>query len=614
MPGKLDFLHNYMFNFKQGQQQAVGDGTMTSNAGGHTAGVSQQPAGVGPEMTGSVGVGQPPVGVMPVANVPSIPTDALVPQHTSSPNMSPAQKQGTAAGPPMAGPPMAGPPMTVPPMPPKAGPPMGPGDGGSNPFRKDKARTSNYTSPGHMGGAQSNTSDKHPVLQINNPDAGLPSPIMSSSEETVTVSNPNTPPVVGKTKPESPIMPRKESPFQPPSRRRTLSGQSGGSIEEQPKLENQLSTEGDRKVDVLLETRDKSASVSSQSSKGSVKAEISKGSDRPVLDRERGSDRLGSDRERGSDRPVSDRERGSDRLGSDRERGSDRLGSDRERGSDRLGSDRERGSDRLGSDRERELSKYQERIKKASKPPPGSARGVMSPRRIESAFQQVQKQRAKHNMSPATSLWADNDLVLPSSNILLAPAAAPVLLGTSASTSNASSAKSSPAKNKKETRDVLSPVQMLISSLSEKQSKESTPERGVRKGDPLKSPGKTSGDMEQKRHNSRDARRDVSPRRDRHERGSSIDRELEISRQMEERDARREREDVRDGDYYRDDRHRGRDSRGPRDPRDYDPYYDRKYRGYYGDERYDRPRSRHSLGKIGSSIMLYMMYFKDIKA
>ena len=566
MPGKLEFLHNYMFNFKQGQQQTVGDGTMTSNAGGHAAGVSQQPAGVGPEMTASVGVGQPPVGVMPVANVPSIPTDALVPQHTSSPNMSPAQKQGTAAGPPMAGPPMAGPPMTGPPMPPKAGPPMGPGDGGSNPFRKDKARTSNYTSPGLTGGVQSNTSDKHPVLQINNPDAGLPSPIMSSSEETVTVSNPNTPPVVGKTKPESPIMPRKESPFQPPSRRRTLSGQSGGSIEEQPKLENQLSTEGDRKGDVLSETRDKSASISSQSSKGSVKAEISKGSDRPV-----------SDRERGSDRPVSDRERGSDRL---------------------------------GSDRERELSKYQERIKKASKPPPGSARGVMSPRRIESAFQQVQKQRAKHNMSPATSLWADNDLVLPSSNILLAPAAAPVLLGTSASTSNASSAKSSPAKNKKETRDVLSPVQMLISSLSEKQSKESTPERGVRKGDPLKSPGKTSGDMEQKRHNSRDARRDVSPRRDRHERGSSIDRELEISRQMEERDARREREDVRDGDYYRDERHRGRDSRGPRDPRDYDPYYDRKYRGYYGDERYDRPRSRHSLGKIGSSIMLYMMYLR----
>ncbi|KAK3087524.1 hypothetical protein FSP39_007014 [Pinctada imbricata] len=383
------------------------------------------------------------------------------------------------------------------------------------------------------------------TLDVSATESGIPSPIMSSSEETVTVSHPNTPPVAPKSS-QSPILPRKESPFQPPSRRRTLSGQSSGSIEEKPQLESQLSNEGGSKQEKVIETREKSASISSQSSRGSS----------------------------GKGEPA-------------------------------------KSGDKTQSDRERELSKYQERIKKASRPPPGPPRGVMSPRRIESAFQQVQKQRAKHNMSPATSLWAGNNLVLPQTNILLAPAAP-----ASGTGSSVSSAKTSPAKSTKETtRDVLSPVKMLITSLSEKQSKESTPERsmtandkGSRKPDASR-PTDKRYDVGRDR---RETRRDISPSRDRHDRGSSIDRELEISRKIEDRDLRKDRDDYyrdRERDYYRDDRYRGRDSRGPRDPRDrdprdrdprdrdYDPYQDRRYRdrGYYGDERYDRPRSRHSL-------------------
>ncbi|XP_061183855.1 uncharacterized protein LOC133192032 isoform X3 [Saccostrea echinata] len=391
-------------------------------------------------------------------------TEHLQPQLTSSPNVSPG-KNKTEDGVVNKAPPPVGP------------PPSGALSEKNNPFRKDKANASKNTDTNALSISQPFSRSNHPQM---------PSPIVASSEDSMRVAQ--------KTQPQSPIMPRKESPFQPPNRRRTLSSQSSES-EDQPKSEKEVKANSPSVPSQISSSRESLTSTSSKQGQENEKLK----------------------------RPP------------------------------------------------RDMTK--------SRPPVGSTRGVMSPRRIESAFQQVQKQRAKHNMSPATTLWANND-TLPVANILLAPAApaiTPILTPTSSTTS---STKTSPSKTAKDSRDVLSPVQMLINSMSEKQSDK--PAEDSKKGS-------KQYDNRQERPHQRGSSRD------RHERGSSIDRELEITRRMEEKEKRKESESYRDRDRdnYKSDRARGKD-------RDYDPYYDRqppprRRDPYYGDERYERPRSRHSL-------------------
>ncbi|XP_062604933.1 serine/threonine-protein kinase fray2-like [Saccostrea cucullata] len=390
-------------------------------------------------------------------------TEHLQPQLTSSPNVSPGQNkiEDEAGNKP----------------PPPAGPPPSGALSENNPFRKDKANASKKADTKAQSISQ-------PFSRSDNPQ--MPSPIVASSEDSMRAAQ--------KTQPQSPIMPRKESPFQPPNRRRTLSSQSSES-EDQPKSEK--------------EVKASSPSIPSQisSSRESLTSPSSK------------------------------------------------------------------------QGQENEKFKRPPRDTTKSRPPMGSTRGVMSPRRIESAFQQVQKQRAKHNMSPATTLWANND-TLPVANILLAPAAPAITPILTPASSTTSSTKTSPSKTTKDSRDVLSPVQMLINSMSEKQTDKPAADSKQ---------GSKQYDNRQERPHQRGSERD------RHERGSSIDRELEITRRMEDKERRRESEGYRDRDRdnYKSDRSRGKE-------RDYDPYYDRQPPSrrrdpYYGDERYDRPRSRHSL-------------------
>ncbi|XP_056012236.1 protein transport protein Sec16A-like isoform X4 [Ostrea edulis] len=396
--------------------------------------------------------------------IDNVTTEHLRPQLTSSPNVSPGQVN-TNEGVAEKNPPPAGP------------PPIGAPSGGNNPFRKERTNTSQGSDIDRLCISQ-------PFSSLNNPQ--LPSPIVATSDDSGKVAQ--------KTQPQSPIMPRKESPFQPPNRRRTLSSQSSES-EDQPKSEKEIKESSPSILSQVSSSRESLASTSSKQGQESEKFK----------------------------RPPRDTTK--------------------------------------------------------SRPPVGSTRGVMSPRRIESAFQQVQKQRAKHNMSPATTLWANND-TLPVANILLAPAAPAITPSTSAT----SSAKTSPLKTVKDNRDVLSPVQMLINSMSEKQSDKSSVDS--------KQENRQYDDRQERSHQR------GSPR-DRHERGSSIDRELEITRKMEEKERKRESESYRDRDrdnYRGSDRARGKDPR----ERDYDPYYDkqppqRRRDPYYGDERYERPRSRHSL-------------------
>ncbi|XP_078325868.1 uncharacterized protein LOC111124202 isoform X11 [Crassostrea virginica] len=397
-----------------------------------------------------------------------ITTQLLKPQLTSSPNISPGQKLNED----MVG--NINPSLGL--------PPTGPSIGGSNPFRKEKTNTVKESD---------NVLSISPQFTSTN-DQPMPSPIVAASEDSGRTAQ-------QRTQPQSPIMPRKESPFQPPNRQRTLSSQSSES-EDLPKSER----EGKENVPNISSQISGSRNSPATASTSSKYVQESGKSKRPPRD------------------PTKPRL------------------------------------------------------------PTGSTRGVMSPRRIESAFQQVQKQRAKHNMSPATTLWDNND-TLPVANILLAPAA-PAITPSSSATS---SEKTSPSKTTKESRDVLSPVQMLINTMSEKQHD--------------KTLDKTPNDLKPENKQYDDHRERSSQRgsqRNQHERGSSIDRELEITRSIEEKERRRESESYRDReqDYYRNDGNRGRN---PRD-RDYNSYYDkhappRRRDPYYGDERYERPRSRHSL-------------------
>ncbi|KAJ8300915.1 hypothetical protein KUTeg_022434 [Tegillarca granosa] len=485
----------------------------------------------------------------------------LTPQHSSSPNTlveDQGSSQNTEKG------------QTLPPLPPPAAtPPSGQsgGAGGTNPFRKGGtgSRTSSNAS---TVSEDSKSHNIQPNILFSNPPVGgevsgsnfdkrtenrphldkteniePPSPIMSSSEETVHVKH-SSQGATQKPQPQSPIMPRKESPFQPPQNRRRNLSQSSDSIEEQPKLEEKLQSDYD---------------------KGKY--------DRQSFTRE--------DRNR---QPVGRNRRGSG-GGSDLEM-QDRKGSENDR-------------HRQYESRSRNSS---ERLR--GKPPPGSMRNVVSPRRIHNALQQAQEKRVKHNMSPATTLWADTDLKLVP-NVILAP---PTPVSPAASTSK------SGKDSGKEVREVLSPVENLITSLSEHISKESTPEPAGRDQSSKKREDDKSS-SEHSKHHSRELRKDNSDR-DRHERNSSIDRELEISRKIEEKESRgyrdrrnrsregsldRERERYDDDDDLRRD---GRYRERGRDPRDYDSYYDPRYRDYrghyrdpyYGDEPYERPRSRESYG------------------
>ncbi|XP_021349044.1 uncharacterized protein LOC110447583 isoform X3 [Mizuhopecten yessoensis] len=479
--------------------------------------------------------------------------DSMLPKYTSSPNITPETTVSTELGKSSLS--NTGPPPSI------GTPPSG--RGGDNPFRKNGQQLA-PTEPqqelrhGITGNVSSLEGSSYSEGVLSSKDSSLepPSPILNTEDPSQTLGSR----FGQKMKPQSPIMPRKESPFQPPARRRNISG-SSETIEENARMEE----------------------VSRQDSRESLTRGIEH------------SKSMGSDRSFGA--------------------GSSRRSS---------GSDSQGQSDRDSSHSQDPHWKTRTNLDRRSRPPPGPsgssrARAVMSPRRMEKHLQHNQERRVKHNMSPATTLWADSG-ELPTANILLAPAGPMPSLMSPVSVSLPLKAKDS-----KETEQVLSPVENLITSLTEHISKENTPEPEiVTKSKPVVLADALSKNQEERK------RQEVVKERDRHERNSSIDRELEIVRRQEEEEKRelknRKHNDNHGEHYsvkdqYQDSRgHDPRDSRDQRESRDhhdsrdrrddtYDAYYDKKarygYKGaaplrdpnrdqYHGDERYDRPRSRNS--------------------
>lgn len=471
----------------------------------------------------------------------SSPTSNMIPKHASSP--MPPRSDGPPA---TSGPP---PGIGVPP------PPTGMGQSGGNPFRKGKGSEVKTGHPAMSNVSQNDESSPSANLKLDTAVAtGYPSPIQPVAEEASSADSQS----------QSPIMPRKESPFQPP-RRRNLSQSSNSFDDENTPMHSDKGHMGDD------------------------------------LRRDSGLDRRGTDRKMGpmkADRSIvptsSSRHQDS---GIDYSRFSNR-GKEERRPRSPLNSGRTVGGGRTTP----------------TKPPTGrttptKASGRTTPGRItpsrrleQAAYQKAVERRKKENISPATSLWANNDEV-PKANILLAPAAPVQGSSGSAIMPILGLLPQTTQKTNPETNEVLSPVENLISSISNNLSRENSPEKDLGKS---KVP-----DRGGPRRDTRD-----TTQKDRHERNSSIDREIEMTKRMDERERVRESErsykddrtrGPRD-DRYRDDRYR--DNRDYRDrERDmerekyYEAYYQRNNKQsqrdpYYVDERYERPRSRQSTGKL----------------
>ncbi|XP_071152410.1 protein transport protein Sec16A-like isoform X2 [Mytilus edulis] len=467
------------------------------------------------------------------------PPHNLIPKHSSSP-MPPRNNIAESTGPPSVS-------INQP-------PPTGLGPSGGNPFRKGKG-SDNRTSRSpnilknneHVSQPVTISQNEGLKLDIKAADSGFPSPIQPVTEDS------QDPPT------QSPIMPRKESPFQPP-RRRNLS-QSSNSFDDE-------NISDPRHVG------------------GSASDHHQSNIDRKSGDRhDRKTGPMKADRTIGSILPPQSAGRQKD-SSIDYSRFSNR-GIDEKRPRSPLSSSRSI-SDRLTP----------------TKPPTGrttptkSSNGRTTPgrntpsRRMEhAAYQRAIERRKKENISPATSLWANNDIV-PKSNILLAPAA-PMQATSTTPVFGIVAPKGSGG-----TREVLSPVQNLITSMSDHLSRENSPEKDTSK---LKT-------------NERDRRE--STQRDRHERNSSIDREIEMTKRMEDRERvlenSRERSYKDDRNYRgtgQDDRYKDERYRETRDYRDRDrereyererqieAHYQRNNKArdsYYSDDRYERSRSRQS--------------------
>ncbi|KAL5012898.1 hypothetical protein ScPMuIL_011449 [Solemya velum] len=229
-----------------------------------------------------------------------------------------------------------------------------------------------------------------------------------------------------------------------------------------------------------------------------------------------------------------------------------------------------------------------------SKPPLGGSKlPHMSPKRLQSS---LHDNRAKQNMSPATTLWANPELSVP--NILLAPVASlpTVSVGTPILATPTSTAPSE-----------LTPVVSLISRLDQ-QIKESSPEPTssghAPKHFPPTEPGPSKNDqknfngIQDPNYRSRSTSPEKAPpdRRDRqygsrsqnHSREGSLEREYLDDYRDKPRDAYRDertyynRSTTQSG-YYDD----------PRYSRDQyrDPYYERANET---DRRYGQPSTSHS--------------------
>ncbi|XP_052093103.1 uncharacterized protein LOC127729365 isoform X4 [Mytilus californianus] len=465
------------------------------------------------------------------------PPHNLIPKHSSSP-MPPRNNIPESTG--------------LPPVSINQPAPTGLGASGGNPFRKGKGsdnRTSHspnvLKNTEHVSQNVTNSQNEGLKLDIKAADSGFPSPIQAVTED-IHSQDPPT---------QSPIMPRKESPFQPP-RRRNLS-QSSNSFDD----EN------------ISDPRHVSGSISDQ---------YQSSMDRKSGDRKTGP--MKADRTLGSILPPQSAGRQHD------------SSIDYSKFSSR-GKDEKRPRSPLSSSSSRSLSG---RLT-PTKPPTGrttptkSTNGRTTPgrntpsRRMEhAAYQRAMERRKKENVSPATSLWANNDIV-PKSNILLAPAA-PMQVTSATPVFGIVASKGSG-----ETREVLSPVQNLITSMSDHLSRENSPEKDTSK---LKT-------------NERDRRENTQ--RDRHERNSSIDREIEMTKRMEDRERvlenSRERSYKDDKNYrgpgqddrykderYRDYRDRDREREYERD-KQIEAHYQRNNKAkdpYYSDDRYERSRSRQS--------------------
>jgi YD repeat-containing protein len=497
----------------------------------------------------------------------SSPPSMLIPKHSSSPmpprSGVPPQKHGDSQ-----------PSSSLGQGPPTMPPPTGSISTESNPFRKGNRSgggqnsaksvpTSNLTQSGEKGETTPTSKNDELKLDVSVAEGGFPSPIPAVPEES---QNPPS---------QSPIMPRKESPFQPP-RRRNMSQSSNSFDDENVPLHSDQRLTGSHKSDHMQKENDNiERKVGGADRKiGPMKA------DRPFRSM------MQSTSERQQDSRV-DYNKYSSYRGKDEKRPRSPITSS---------SVRNPGSGRITPTRP-PTGRTTPTKPSSGRTTPG--RSTPSRRLEREAYQKVVERRKKENVSPATSLWANNDIV-PKTNILLAPAAplqsTTPIIGVLEQ------------KHRVETREVLSPVENLITTMTDHLSRENSPEKDVAKS-------KTT---------TQDVNRRENTQKDRHERNSSIDREIEMTKRMEDRERLHVYENNRDRPYKDDRNNRGpvRDDRNPayrddrqRDSRDYrdrdrdydrDKYYDAYYEKqrqdrsrdpYYNDERYERPRSRQSASK-----------------
>ncbi|XP_071097242.1 protein transport protein Sec16A-like isoform X2 [Haliotis cracherodii] len=275
-------------------------------------------------------------------------------------------------------------------------------------------------------------------------------------------------------------------------------------------------------------------------------------------------------------------------------------------------------------------------VDSGNKPPAYPGRSApSSPRKHTSAFHPV-SHRAKHSMSPATTLWDNIDA--PATNIILAPAA-PMLVGSAAATTAGSPGKGPglpviPVQASLENKLKDSKGKGDNQGNDRKEEHQIAPDRDrrsdrdVRGGSDRYGRNERSRDDEVRRSREDEARRsrEHDVRRSREDEVRSREDEVRKKEEdnrsinsLEELDAQI---DYRDRDEYRDRRYKDRYGYRDRDPRydrpasrgdsynddsrRHEVYKSRDYRepyrrdGYYGDERYERPRSRQEEERPGS--------------
>ena len=315
-----------------------------------------------------------------------------------------------------------------------------------NPYRKspltDSVADNSVLSSTRLDVTKPN-SDNSPVV-LNRSISPIPSDHMTDKPDlnadiAVSKSEPSvvdTPRTSGSQKPtripESPVMPRKESPFQPPGRSKPVKASHDIIVSANPNSEDVRENLNSRRdPDHVRNGSDRSDKSGDRQNPDKEVSRRTEGRRTPDWDSRRSEGRRTPDWDRRRD------DRGYGRRTPDWDSREDRHSRDPERDRYRRHGD-EDGGDRLTS--------------RPPRPGNGNDRGHSS-RPRQSAFHQIQSSRSKNNVSPATSLWDTPDNLSTVSNILLVPQA------TNSSSAPRSQGTTAPS--------VLTPVASLITSMSE---------------------------------------------------------------------------------------------------------------------------------------------------